>query len=125
MQKESSQKNVAGFTLIELLVSIAIVGILTAVAVPQYKVYRQRAFDSVVLADVRSLVLAEEAYFLDNQKYQPCQNETCSTLPGIIRLSKGVTAQISIVAAAYTIRARHPQGSKEFLWDSEQGGLVQ
>jgi type IV pilus assembly protein PilE len=113
-----------GFTLIELLVSIAIVGILTSIALPQYKVYRQRAFDAVATADVRSLVLAEEAYFLDTQSYKPCENESCTSLPSITKLSKGVRVGITTTSDSYVITARHQQGSKTIVWDSSLGGLV-
>ncbi len=60
---------VRGFTLIELLVVIAIIGILAAVAVPQFGSYRRRGFDADVQANVRNMALAQEAYFLDNNSY--------------------------------------------------------
>jgi prepilin-type N-terminal cleavage/methylation domain-containing protein len=112
-----------GFTLIELLVCIAIVGILTTIALPQYKIYRQQAFDAVTMSDVHSLVLAEEAYFLDNQSYKACENESCTTLPSIMRLSKGISAKIEVTVDSFKITAKHIQGSKTIIWDSALGGL--
>ena len=60
---------VAGFTLIELLVVIAIIGILAAVAIPQFGAYRRRGFDADAQANVRNMALAQEAYFLENNTY--------------------------------------------------------
>ena len=59
----------AGFTLIELLVVIAIIGILAAVAIPQFGGYRRKGLDADAQANVRNMALAQEAYFLDNNTY--------------------------------------------------------
>lgn len=60
---------VAGFTLIELLVVIAIIGILAAVAIPQFGAYRRKGFDADAQANVRNMALAQEVYFLENNTY--------------------------------------------------------
>ena len=66
-----SQKNTTGFTLIELLVVIAIIGILAAIAIPQFTSYRAQAFCSRVESDVRSTVTTQEATYADSQAYDP------------------------------------------------------
>ncbi len=58
-----------GFTLIELLVVIAIIGILAAIAIPQFAAYRRRGYDSDIKSNVKNLGTAEEAYFVDNNTY--------------------------------------------------------
>ncbi len=58
-----------GFTLIELLVVIAIIGILAAIAIPQFAAYRRRAYESDVKANLKNAATAQEAYFVDFNTY--------------------------------------------------------
>ena len=58
-----------GFTLIELLIVVAIIGILAAIAIPQFASYRQKAYNSAAQSDLKNLKTAMEAYFADNQAY--------------------------------------------------------
>ena len=58
-----------GFTLIELLVVIAIIGILAAIAIPQFAAYRRRGYDSDVKSNVNKASTTEEAYFTDKNTY--------------------------------------------------------
>jgi prepilin-type N-terminal cleavage/methylation domain-containing protein len=45
MQKHPTHKNASGFTLIELVIAVAVIGILTSVAVLGYNQYKVRAYD--------------------------------------------------------------------------------
>jgi len=58
-----------GFTLIELMIVIAIIGILAAIAIPQFSVYRTRSYNSSANADLRNACTAQEAYFVNKSKY--------------------------------------------------------
>lgn len=58
-----------GFTLIELLIVVAIIGILAAIAIPQFSAYREKAYNSAAQSDLKNGKTVLESFFAENQKY--------------------------------------------------------
>ncbi len=67
--------NERAFTLIELLIVVAIIGILAAIAVPNFMNARIRAKISQAYSDIRTLAMAHEQFYLDRNTY-PNESES-------------------------------------------------
>ena len=55
-----------GFTLVEIMVSLAILGILAAISIPNYKLYKDKAECASMLTTLKYLMDGEDFYFLEN-----------------------------------------------------------
>lgn len=65
----------SGFTLVELMVVVAIVGILAAVAVPNYLKYQAKARQSEAKVALAAVYTVEKSFFAEQSTYWPCLSQ--------------------------------------------------
>ncbi len=87
------------FTLIELLIVVAIIGILAAIAVPNFLNAQMRARVSRAVADERNISTAMEAYRLDNNRYPPASLANRTTRRLVIERYVSLTTPIAYMAS--------------------------
>ena len=62
------KKNTAGFTLVEIMIVVAIIGLLAAIAVPNFAQARTNARRSTCINNMRLIDASKEQYALENNK---------------------------------------------------------
>lgn len=66
------KKLVRGFTLIELMIVVAIIGILAAIAIPNFVKFQARSKQSEAKSNLKALYTVEKAYFQENDNFSSC-----------------------------------------------------
>ena len=112
-------RNKEGFTLIELMIVIAIIGILAAIAIPNFISYRKQGYETAAVADLENANMSMQTYFTADDS---------ATFPSLtsledagFRQSPGVTITLSGTAFDnYVISTKHSKGDNTYSIDHNQ-----
>lgn len=123
-----------GFTLLELLVTVSIVGVLSAIAIPQFAEYKIRSFNAVALADLKNSANAQEAVYISGDAYVSCSDPVdCEgKLAGFKATRTAGAPALSLFehlvpdnGQSYVINSRHARGDVTFSYESVGGSYGQ
>lgn len=120
--KPKTSINAKGFSLIELLVVVAIIGLLTAIAIPQFLSYRAHAVDSQMKSDLKNAALAMDSYFAENKVYP---TSVAAIVSVGFNQTNGVALTIAVpTPSSFTITAAKPSGTQpSFTFNSVTGTI--
>jgi type IV pilus assembly protein PilA len=122
--KERSMKKIQqGFTLIELMIVVAIIGILAAIAIPQYQDYtvRTHVSEGLNLAGAAKTAIAD---FSADRGHWPTNNGSAGLAPATSILGNAVTSvtvAANVITVAYNDRARNASCT---LTATDNGGSI-
>lgn len=137
----------SGFTLIEIMIVVAIIGILAAIAIPQFTVYQRRSYNSAATSDVVNFQKSQTTFYNDRGGFGSSDiaahagwdvagvalNGPGSAATGIagdnqyIRIALSNKVRLFCNTAAdgqtYSASAKHLAGNRAFASESEQTAI--
>ena len=127
-----------GFTLIELMIVVAVIGILAAIAIPNYSAYIKRGKAAEATSNLATLRVKMEQFFQDNRTYEkgPCAPisgaqyfiYTCSAPPTLSAYTLKATGIKDMANFEFTLNQSNTKTSKfdgtvgTTCWLTKKGG---
>jgi type IV pilus assembly protein PilA len=115
-----------GFTLIELMVVVMIIAVLIAIAIPSFLGFRKSAQDRSAQSEVRNVLLAEKAFWLEDGDYTETAGDITALEPNAVinaDPAAGVALQLNLTSSDIVCITRTADSGNTFaVWESATGG---
>lgn len=111
MTRSHMKKN-DGFTLIELMITVAVVGILAAVAYPSYLDQVRKARRAEAQAVLMNIAARQQQMLLDTRSYAATVGALNITVPGTVQQTYGVAISVGTAAVPSFTATATPSGSQ-------------
>jgi type IV pilus assembly protein PilA len=114
-----------GFTLIELMVVVMIIAVLIAIAIPSFLGFRESAQDRGAQSELRSVLLAEKAFWLDNGAFTETEADITALEPNAeiaAAAADGVALNLAVGDQAVCMSRTSAAGNNFTIWESATEG---